>query len=150
MPETLDRPPPPAVTGEFTAWLPRHRRSAGAARRLLRDFLAGLETGKRYLDVGELLVSELVANAVEHARVPSCRLVGVRYELAADRLRIEVHDGGNGRPAAGEVPVEQESGRGLWLVRELSTAWGCHPREGGTGTCVWALLAPDGAPGEAA
>ncbi len=150
MPETLDRPP--AVAGEHAAWLPRHRRSAGVARLLLRRFLEGLDGAEQHLAIGELLVSELVANAVEHAveqpRVSAGRLIGVRYEVASGVLRIEVHDAGSGRPEVSEVPAEAESGRGLWLVRELAAEWGCSPRTGGVGKCVWALIGPTRTPGE--
>ncbi|MFF3596505.1 ATP-binding protein [Kitasatospora indigofera] len=146
MPGTLDRPSP-AVTVDFAAWLPRHRRSAGAARRLLRTFLAGLDGAEPLLEVGELLVGELVANAVEHARGPSGRLVEVRYAVSAGRLRIEVHDAGNELPEVREPAPEEESGRGLWLVRELAAAWGCCPREGGAGKCVWAVVGPPAPPG---
>ncbi|MFI6445134.1 ATP-binding protein [Kitasatospora sp. NPDC050543] len=140
MPETLDRPP--AVASEEACWLPRHRRSASSARHLLRAFLAGRRGGQRFSEIGELLLSELVTNAIEHARVPAGRLIEVRFELREDHLRIEVHD------ASGEQPTvrpgaagDDESGRGLLLVRELSTAWGCCPRPGGIGKYVWALLA---------
>ncbi|MCX5213726.1 ATP-binding protein [Kitasatospora sp. NBC_00240] len=141
MPGTLDRPSP-AVTVDFAAWLPRHRRSAGAARRLLRTFLGPLDGGEQLLELGELLAGELVANAVEHARGPSGRLVEVRYAVTAGRLRIEVHDAGNELPEVREPAPEEESGRGLWLVRELSAAWGCCPRAGGAGKCVWAVVGP--------
>ncbi|WP_329494381.1 ATP-binding protein [Kitasatospora herbaricolor] len=141
MPGTLDRPSP-AVTVDFAARLPRHRRSAGVARRLLRTFLAGLDGAEQLLEMGELLVGELVANAVEHARGPSGRLVEVRYAVSAGRLRIEVHDAGNELPEVREPAPEEESGRGLWLVRELASAWGCCPREGGAGKCVWAVVGP--------
>ncbi|MFI6446763.1 ATP-binding protein [Kitasatospora sp. NPDC050543] len=141
MPETLHRPP--ALAGAHACWLPRHRRSAGTARRLLRAFLADLDGGERYAEVGELLISELVTNAVEHARVPAGRLIEVRFELGADWLRIEVHDASDDRPTVlVGTTGEDESGRGLLLVRELSTAWGCRPRAGGIGKCVWVLVGP--------
>ncbi|MCC9307576.1 ATP-binding protein [Kitasatospora sp. RB6PN24] len=151
MPETLRHPSAPAAAHR----LPRHRRSAGAARRLLRDFLAQQESGERYVEVGELLLSELVANAVQHARVPADRLIAVQFALADDELRIEVHDAdGTHHPDAhpdahpDSVPTaeppdwQQESGRGLFLVHQLSARWGCDPRPGGIGKTIWCTVLP--------
>ncbi|WP_371502096.1 ATP-binding protein [Kitasatospora sp. NBC_00374] len=147
MPGTCDRPSTPTATHEQASWLPRRRRSAGAARRLLRDFLAAqAEAAERFLEVGELLVSELVANAVEHARTPPRRLILVRFALGDDELRIEVHDAGDRLPsarAATELPdLGSETGRGLFLVRRLSSRWGCQPRPGGVGKTVWCTVTP--------
>ncbi|MFC9326177.1 ATP-binding protein [Kitasatospora sp. NPDC057015] len=147
MAETLDRTAAvdgEAVGGEYACWLPRHRRSPGVARRLLRSFLDGLDGGERFVEVGELLLSELVANAVEHARVPAGRLVKVRFECRADLLRVEVHDASPQRPSLRTVPAQAdaEAGRGLLLVRELSQGWGCCPRVGGIGKFVWFECGP--------
>lgn len=91
-----------------------------------------------------LLVSELVTNALVHARG------AVMITLARERgsaLRLEVHDHS---PKDGSEPhVEVHSaleaamrthGRGLWLVRELSTGWGASSH--GTGHLVWAYPTP--------
>ncbi|MFI6443537.1 ATP-binding protein [Kitasatospora sp. NPDC050543] len=135
---------PPALVGEESSWLPRHRKSSGAARGRLRAFLSTIDKNERLLEVGELVISELVANAVEHARTPPGRLIEVRFEMVAtDQLRIEVHDASSEhpviRPLAGD---DDESGRGLCLVEALVTAWGCCPRPGGVGKFVWALIGP--------
>ncbi|MET9613892.1 ATP-binding protein [Kitasatospora indigofera] len=147
MAETLDRPT--TVEGEYSCWLPRHRRSPGVARLLLRTFLGGFADGERFAEAGELLLSELVTNAVEHARVPAGRLVKVAFALRAERLRVEVHDAAPQRPELRPVPVQPdaEAGRGLLLVRELSDRWGCCPRAGGTGKFVWFECAPAGRSG---
>ena len=146
MPDTLDRTS--TLDDAYVFWLPRHRRAPGAARRLLRAFLGRLAGGERFADVSELLLSELVTNAVEHARVPSGRLIKVRIEVAGDRLRVEVHDACHDRPvvrpraAAEEEAEEREAGRGLLLVGELSAHWGCCPRAGGIGKFVWFECTP--------
>ncbi|MEV4611306.1 ATP-binding protein [Kitasatospora sp. NPDC049258] len=150
MPETLDRPPgtQPAhpthpAPPEQSRWLPRRPRSARAARRLLREFLAGLPDGQPYLWAGELLLSELVTNAVSHARVPPGRKIQVRLAVEFGRLRIEVHDASAALPSP-TVPAElDESGRGMHLVALLSEAWGVGPRPGGPGKVVWATVAPE-------
>lgn len=144
MPETLQ--PSPANLTEQTCWLPRRRRSAGAARLLLRAFLSRHEGGERYVEVAELLLSELVTNAIEHAHVPPDRLIMVHFALADARLRIEVHDPGDHHldtGAAVDPPApDEESGRGLWLVRQLSDEWGCQARTSGIGKAVWCIIAP--------
>ncbi|MEV6212727.1 ATP-binding protein [Kitasatospora sp. NPDC051914] len=132
----------PALAGEHACWLPRHRKSAGAARRHLRGFLADLDGGELYADTGELLADELVANAVEHARVPPGRLIWVRFELSGGLLRIEVHDASNGRPSVRMAGEADEAGRGLWLVEQLAVAWGVRSRPGGVGKVVWATVSP--------
>ena len=135
MPDTLDRTS--ALDDEYVFWLPRHRRAPGAARRQLRAFLERTAEIERFADVAELLLSELVTNAVEHARVPSGRLIKVRFELVVDRLRVEVHDASPQRPVVRPRAADAEAGRGLVLVRELSARWGCCPRVGGVGKFVW-------------
>ncbi|MGW4892467.1 ATP-binding protein [Kitasatospora sp. NPDC004240] len=151
MPEACTGMPPSTTTADQSTWLPKRRRSAGAARRLLRDFLAAQPThSERFAEVGELLLSELVSNAIEHPRVPSDRLILVRFTLSADELRIEVHDAGGILPASmtatattAEPPDhDAESGRGLYLVQYLANSWGHFPRPGGIGKAVWCTVAP--------
>ncbi|MEV7774581.1 ATP-binding protein [Kitasatospora sp. NPDC086791] len=112
------------------------------ARYLLRAYLAGLPSGDRYAEVAELLLGELFANAVQHSDAPADRLIEVRFAVVGDRLRIEVHDAGSGRPSVRSAVPDDEHGRGLFLVNELAERWGCCPRSGGIGKFVWALVAP--------
>ncbi|MGW4891264.1 ATP-binding protein [Kitasatospora sp. NPDC004240] len=137
---------PPAPT-EHTCWLPRSVRSPGIARQQLRAFLSGLPGGELLLPTGELLLSELVTNAVRHAAVPRGRLLYLRLQLAGGLLRIEVHDASTTPPAALPRPAAHaESGRGLHLVRELAVQWGWSPRPGGVGKFVWCHVAAESAP----
>jgi anti-sigma regulatory factor (Ser/Thr protein kinase) len=109
----------------------------------LREFLAETACSDALLPVGELVLSELATNAIEHACAPPGRLIAVRFEMVADRLRLEVHDASRSRPAVQPaVGSDDESGRGLWLVESLAAEWGCSPRTGGVGKFVWALIAP--------
>lgn len=102
--------------------------SAGAARRFVRAELAGAACD---LETAELLVSELATNAVGHG--------GSAFDVsvdAADRVRVAVHDddpsplSGGGRP-----DPEDERGRGLFLVEELSIRWGVE--QDAAGKTVW-------------
>ncbi|WP_380284592.1 ATP-binding protein [Kitasatospora purpeofusca] len=122
----------------LSSWLPRSRRSPGEARRLLENLLANAPGGERFIETGQLIVSELVTNAVLHG-TPMGRQVQLVLSVDRRRLRIEVHDarGERGlvlRAAGGE----DESGRGLAIVKLLAHRWGCCPREGGVGKIVWA------------
>ena len=55
------------------------------------------------------------------------------------RLRVEVCDDSPRLPSLREAELSEESGRGLWLVRETAVRWGTQllPR----GKCVWAEFA---------
>lgn len=65
----------------------------------------------------------------------------VGFRVAGGQLRVEVHDAGEGHPAARPVGELDESGRGLLLVELLSEAWGVSGRTG-IGKCVWAVIGP--------
>lgn len=138
MPGMLEKPSIPA--DPFSWWLPRHHKSAGFARRLLRTFLANQTEGEQFTYTGELVLGELVANAVLHAKTPPGRLIFIRFDLRPDALRIEVHDADLGQPVLRPPADDSESGRGLWLVSQLAAEWGCCPRPGGIGKMVWALI----------
>ncbi|MEW2115885.1 MULTISPECIES: ATP-binding protein [unclassified Streptomyces] len=92
------------------------------------------------LDVAELLVSELVTNAVLHAASP------FRFTLWAAHgvLRCEVTDTGRRTPRVRCAGVA-ESGRGMFLVDALARRWGCH--QDGPGKTVWFELGTCGSDG---
>lgn len=138
MPETLDRPPGPAATDH--CWLPRSPKSPGLARRQLQAFLDGLEAGERYADAGQLVLSELVSNALAYG-TPRDRLVLIRFEVDSAWLRIEVHDASSAAPVRRSADSDDECGRGLELVNSLAHKWGYGPRDG-VGKAVWALCGP--------
>ena len=81
-----------------------------------------------------LLVTELVANSVRHARGTP---IDVTTTLGgAELVRVEVSDGGAGFDPPGEEPDPdplRDSGWGLFLVRKIAERWGAEPK---TGT-VW-------------
>ncbi|WP_055478286.1 ATP-binding protein [Sphaerimonospora mesophila] len=122
--------------------LPGEPASVPRARRYLRVLLAA--TGHRRVDDALLLASELVANAVRHS--DSARPGGQVTLAAALRdgtLHVDVIDAGSAASKPQVLPddlVDQPSdgGRGLWLVRQLATAWGWH--DTGTGRVVWFQL----------
>lgn len=130
-----------AFAGQDSCWLPRSRRSPGIARRLLVVLLGEVEGGHRFLDVGLLLLSELVTNAVVHG-TPRDNLVWLSLEVNEFRLRIDVHDArGDRSPLLRATGQDDESGRGLILVKSLSLRWGCCPRAD-VGKIVWCECGP--------
>ncbi|KND23253.1 MULTISPECIES: ATP-binding SpoIIE family protein phosphatase [Streptomyces] len=81
----------------------------------------------------ELVVSELVTNAIRYGRPP------IRLRLIRDRsLLCEVSDASSTTPHLRRARVFDEGGRGLFLVAQLAERWGTrHARQGKT---VWAEL----------
>lgn len=82
-----------------------------------------------------LVVTELVNNAVTHAR-SECVL---RISAGLLSLRIEVEDEGAGAPDPLPPSATRNHGRGLHLVDALTAAWGYEPAPAG-GKVVWAEL----------
>ena len=88
-------------------------------------------------DTAVLLISELVTNAVLHARADgSC--VALSLEIRGSRLRIEVHDGDLRGPQPRTPSAHDESGFGFVLVNALADNWGV--RKTAAGKAVWAEL----------
>ncbi|WP_405535519.1 PAS domain-containing SpoIIE family protein phosphatase/ATP-binding protein [Streptomyces sp. NBC_00075] len=126
---------PADSVGDWT--LPREPRSVGRAREYTRTQLTawGLEP---LIDTTELLVSELVTNALRYGEGE------IRLRLLLDRMLVcEVWDAGLVQPRRRRARDTDEGGRGLQLVGLLSAAWGSRrtPR----GKTVWfELPLPDG------
>jgi serine phosphatase RsbU (regulator of sigma subunit)/PAS domain-containing protein/anti-sigma regulatory factor (Ser/Thr protein kinase) len=81
--------------------------------------------------VTELVVSELVTNAIRYGEPP------IQLRLIRDRaLIIEVSDGSSTSPHLRRAHVYDEGGRGLLLVAQLTQRWGS--RQTGTGKTIWA------------
>ncbi|MCX5414326.1 SpoIIE family protein phosphatase [Streptomyces sp. NBC_00059] len=78
----------------------------------------------------ELIVSELVTNAMRYARGP------IVLRLIRDRVLVcEVSDPSNTQPRLRRALNTDEGGRGLFLIAQLSTRWGC--RYGARGKTIW-------------
>ncbi|MGH9060438.1 MAG: ATP-binding protein, partial [Acidimicrobiales bacterium] len=82
-----------------------------------------------------LLTSELAINAAHHAH--STMEVTVHYWPGA-KVKVEVHDEGEGMPRVHQPATFEESGRGLALVDLLSESWGVH--SAALGKTVWFQL----------
>ena len=101
------------------------------ARQFVRAALAAAPDEQR--DDAELVVAELVTNAVLHGSPP----VTLRLNQAVEFVRVEVHDTGRQRPFAVRGGPDAMTGRGLALVGSLSREWGVEPTSEG-GKVVWA------------
>jgi serine/threonine-protein kinase RsbW len=129
-----------AMVGEPpSAWqvtMPAAERSPGLARRVARDALTSWRL-THLTDTAVLLISELVTNAVLHARTGGSGLA-LYLENHGAWLRIEVHDADVRGPEPRLPDVLDESGFGYVIVNALADAWGV--RETAAGKAVWAEL----------
>jgi serine/threonine-protein kinase RsbW len=118
---------------KVTKVLPAEPESASRARRLVEREL-GRVCDPEVVEVASLLATELVANAVRHART------SMRFGVGCEggRVRIEVEDGSPAMPVRREPSVAAVDGRGLLLVDRLAAAWGAEPRP--AGKVVWLEL----------
>ena len=113
--------------------------SAGLARGFLRARL--VEWDAWHLEESAtLLVSELVTNAVLHAR--SETMLSLIYDDGV--LRVEVADSSLVGVQRRRYAYDAATGRGLLLVEALSTAWGTIATE--EGKAVWFELDSDAVP----
>lgn len=122
------------------------------ARRFCVDLMTTWGTNEIVVDTVELLVSEVVTNAVLHART-ACHLTIERVLAGADgkvrgpnRVRVEVSDGDPTLPMSKHYDLEAGSGRGLHLIEALSDGFGTEP--GPNGKRVWFEVTRDSAANE--
>lgn len=104
-----------------------------------------------FADATELVVSELVTNAVRAAdglirsTYDGRRRAGlppVRLWLQSDHqcVVVLVWDGSDQMPRRAVPDAESQGGRGLWLVEARSAEWGAYKREQTSGKVVWAKI----------
>ncbi|MFI0779803.1 ATP-binding protein [Streptomyces sp. NPDC021212] len=129
--------PTPPLPMDIEWRLPRHPRSAGRARALLREQARTWQVPDAQAEVAVLLISELVTNACRHARVSPGREIRARCVVRDEKLRVEVSDASEAMPQPRTATAEDESGRGLALIAALADAWDAHPRACGIGKTVW-------------
>jgi anti-sigma regulatory factor (Ser/Thr protein kinase) len=85
------------------------------------------------VESAELLVTELVTNALAHGSGD----VGLRVYLTDTHLLIEVRDGSHELPVLRKAALDDEDGRGLFLVAAVADAWGVSS----DGMTTWCSLA---------
>jgi anti-sigma regulatory factor (Ser/Thr protein kinase) len=99
------------------------------------------------VDTAELLVSELVTNGLKAAWATHCDPpISLTLSASGNVLAIEVWDGNPHTPVLRELdddgvpPLDDESGRGLFLVHALSEKWGWYPTGNPAGKVTWCEL----------
>ena len=110
--------------------LPPEPSSATRARTLARERL-GPSCTDDAIETIALLVTELVTNAILHARTP----LQLTLESRPDHARICVEDASNEQPTVRHYETDAVTGRGLALVEELASSWGVETTA--TGKVVW-------------
>jgi anti-sigma regulatory factor (Ser/Thr protein kinase) len=106
--------------------------SVKAARRFIGECVEYV--GLQSLPVVQLMVSELAANAVLHAKSPFDVLL---ERVSHGAVRVEVRDFGHGLPLICAGSIEAQGGRGLKIVDLLAQTWGVESRRGGRGKSTW-------------
>jgi PAS domain S-box-containing protein len=109
--------------------------AVGLARAVVARFLRDAVRAERLYDL-QLLVSEVVTNAVRHGGARQGEHIDVRIALTPTQVRIEVRDPGPGfADVTPQLPAtDRGGGYGLYLVDLLAHDWGVSGEEG---TCVW-------------
>jgi serine/threonine-protein kinase RsbW len=123
--------------------LPGIPESAGIARCHVRAALEYHALGDYSADA-QIVTSELVSNAVQHADMDSAEVITVTLMRVCrlDAVAIVVGDSSPHPPVMRETTVDSERGRGLQVVDALSVHWGWNPDDGGKE--VFAVLAMEG------
>ena len=132
----LDYAGPRAHRDQVSTHLLPDLAAVAGARAFLRDALLAWDVPEDVRDSAELVVSELVTNAVTHTGTPA-ELVVAR-ETGAGLLRISVADRSSRHPAPREAEPDALGGRGLAIVDVVAQAWGVTAQ--GEGKLVWAVL----------
>lgn len=116
------------------------RRAPAVARQFTRGFLADMGASQWSQQAGELMVSELVTNAVVHAHSTARLWISV----SGGDARVEVTDDGPGQPVLRDPGPD--GGFGLWLTDTLARSWGVS-RDAAPGKTVWFTIPLSGRPG---
>jgi CheY-like chemotaxis protein len=114
------------VLAERDLELPEDLGGPRLARRFVEQTLRQWRCGDA-LETVKLLVSEVVANAVVHARSE----VRIAVQLRPQVVRVAVRDTDPSPPEQRAAAETDLGGRGLALVDALSSAWGIEPATGG-------------------
>jgi anti-sigma regulatory factor (Ser/Thr protein kinase) len=110
--------------------LPNAASSPAAARHVLAEALRD-GCGSETIETAQLLLSEVVTNAVLHAQGE------IHVSVACDggRVRVEVADASRNAPAPRRASAHATTGRGMMLVDAIAAAWGVERRP--PGKVVW-------------
>lgn len=127
------------VLAQRVLGFPAHPASAGLARRMVSETLDGNKLPDEVVDSAELLVSEVVTNAIVHARSD----VGVTVSVADGEVRVEVADHSPHLPAQRSHDHTAITGRGLALLDSLADSYGVRSVPD-AGKVVWFTVSNNG------
>lgn len=131
-------PHPGAGHGQ-TIRVPWSPAAIGLARRAIVTDLQARQVAEETIDEAELVTSELVTNAIRHARPRSDGRLRVHWKVRFEVVEVEVTDGGGDTiPRPAPLAVWAASGRGLRIVRSLAHEWGVSTDK--AGVTVWVAL----------
>ena len=116
----------------------RHAASVGEARSWIDAFLSECTNGDTVHDDAQLVVSELVTNALMHG---DGSLV-LRASITGETVQISVTDSGDELPEVLPLDPTRIGGLGLIVVDRIASEWGVSPFPGGK--TVWAALTLSG------
>lgn len=109
------------------------------ARQQLCAQLLASGVRKQTVDDAAVILSELLSNALRHARPLPSGEVRVAWNRQGDIVEVSVSDGGSStEPRRGRPTLSSLGGRGLGIVEALADCWGVRHEDGAT--TVWALL----------
>jgi anti-sigma regulatory factor (Ser/Thr protein kinase) len=119
--------------------LPGIPESVPVARLRVRAAL-GLHGLGEYADDAEMITSELVTNAVQHACANGTQTIGIILTHAGSpaTVTIAVSDSSPHGPLRRDTATSGQQGRGLQIVEALSARWGWRREDGGK--AVFAVL----------
>lgn len=122
--------------------LPASTDSVPVARRFVAQQLSGAES-RADVETAVLLVSEVVTNAILHARTP----LVLDVLDSGSEVRVEVRDGSPAHPRIHAFSRTSATGRGLRLLDRLAERWGVEVDPASGGKVVWFVV---GLPSDAA
>ena len=129
--------------GTWTLQLPFRASSVRPARAALDAALRRCRVPFARRSDAVVVLSELLANSLRHARPLAGDLVGVRWQVTTDAIELAVGDAGSAsEPRQLPAHRDTQSGRGLAIVSALAREWGVDGAHTSR-QVVWALLARD-------
>jgi len=136
----VTRQAPTETSAPVSMRVPFAPASVGVARRRLRTWMLDHGASSAQMEDARVIVSELVGNAVRHARPLPDGTVSVGWSLGDRGLDLSVTDGGaDSSPHRVHAPASAVAGRGMAIVDSLAHTWWVD--ESGSRSTVHAVVA---------